>query len=715
MSTTSLNALAHQVTIPVNLNDSEACRKISAEIKETIEKISVEERLRVPRTVNQLKKLSVKEIEALFASAYAGPIPQPFIPEGFTALEVAELKYYDEFSIALSAMETIYSGFIPFQLDGRPELKEKILFSLIKAISKPAIFVEIGRCYAEGIGVRKNPRIAFAWFEMAAKAGNPDAYYEVAIGELEAVLLARTSDNNNSLEAFLRAANYGSGNAQYQLGLYHEARHALNNNADDLKKSNEYFSMAANHGHSMSQYKLAENLFPTNPNLATDYLMKAAKQGHALAHFGLTGTYMSGNDRTPKSSKASLIHCLLAYDENYTNEYLGNPNLIREHYRSLICNIQLTLSLDPVTILNHPVALQRNTIYDRKSISEWIAIHGTCPLTRVDLTKYCEYGANFKKPNWRLEKYSQLPKQIIFVIKVRMALDALSEEDEDMVKDILDFPTDIDALKARLTPELFIELSNSELGHLAGFNETYFVRFPPRMKKMFALERQKFVNSQMFIASQTFHGMMPSSLLEIVADSLGATLLQSSFDSLEGAAIASSLISASAPSVLAKSLLKAEPENTKASGVSDASIFPALAANASLSPGLSGAGPNASLENSPLEAAKSAQAVILASLSSTSTVPQLTTDVKSIGESRTIENERLRLPGPTQQNAAAVDVCSKVAVSPKQYFQQFLEKRDSTRPALVLTMYEMQMRARELARHTAADKRTPEANKNNPK
>jgi hypothetical protein len=90
---------------------------------------------------------------------------------------------------------------------------------------------------------------------------------------------------------------------------------------------------------------------------------------------------------------------------------------------------------------------------------------------------------------------------------------------------------------------------------------------------------------------------------------------------------------------------KARVELTKLSEETAAkaavTVTTTAAAKTNLSSDLSGAGPNASLGNSVLTAAKSAETVILASLSSISTVPQTATAVKSIEEG-----------GPTQQNAA---------------------------------------------------------------
>jgi len=138
----------------------------------------------------------------------------------------------------------------------------------------------LSMCYFEGIGLPKNPGIAFEWALKAAEQGIPIAQYNVAVSyELGNGV---EPDCEKAVEWFTKSAQQGFVDAQFTLGYNYEKGKLVQK---DMQKAMYWFTEAANKGDKSAQtklgviYKSGKNGIPKNLEKAVDWLITAKESG----------------------------------------------------------------------------------------------------------------------------------------------------------------------------------------------------------------------------------------------------------------------------------------------------------------------------------------------------------------------------------------------------------------------------------------------------
>ena len=162
----------------------------------------------------------------------------------------------------------------------------------------------LGRLYAEGLGVSKEPETAAKWYARGDELGDIQATF--ALGVLYAEGRGVKKDRNKSAELFEKAARTGHPLANYNLGLLFLK--------GDGKPQNEYraamhIGYAAEKGIAVAQYDMAglyQNGSGVKPNAldAARWLSKAAEQGMAEAQFDYAVVLLRGLGLTKDEPKA---------------------------------------------------------------------------------------------------------------------------------------------------------------------------------------------------------------------------------------------------------------------------------------------------------------------------------------------------------------------------------------------------------------------------
>ena len=152
----------------------------------------------------------------------------------------------------------------------------------------------LGRLYAEGLGVSKEPQTAAKWYARGDELGDIQATF--ALGVLYAEGRGVKKDRAKSAELFEKAARTGHPLANYNLGLLFLK--------GDGKPQNPYraamhIRYAAEKGIAVAQYDLAglyQNGAGVEPNAldAARWLSKAAEQGMAEAQFDYAVVLLRG-------------------------------------------------------------------------------------------------------------------------------------------------------------------------------------------------------------------------------------------------------------------------------------------------------------------------------------------------------------------------------------------------------------------------------------
>ncbi len=144
----------------------------------------------------------------------------------------------------------------------------------------------LGRFYEQGVGVSRNYTKALEWYEKAAKAGQPEGYYNLGV-----------------------CCEIGMGTAA------------------DAAKALQNYQKAADMGFALAMYKLS-TLYISGTGTAKDaakgtaYLEKAADTGMAAAANDLGGIYLAGLLGRKKDEKKALAMFMRAAD-------LGNLEAIK--------------------------------------------------------------------------------------------------------------------------------------------------------------------------------------------------------------------------------------------------------------------------------------------------------------------------------------------------------------------------------------------------
>lgn len=195
----------------------------------------------------------------------------------------------------------------------------------------PVVLTAVAHLHAQGLGVTRNPTLAAAFFEQAARAEHPPAYLNLGIAYLHGRGVQQ--DLETGREWLEKAAEAGLGSAMLHLGQSYRApmadppqpelaqswyqRAAEAGESDALAylgfmrengelaaesqaaASDDYFARAAEAGSAVAQAKLAHMYLTgsgvdADPERAHQLFRQAADQGHPTGFLGLAYLYESG-------------------------------------------------------------------------------------------------------------------------------------------------------------------------------------------------------------------------------------------------------------------------------------------------------------------------------------------------------------------------------------------------------------------------------------
>src|SRR5712671_4036339 len=164
-------------------------------------------------------------------------------------------------------------------------------------------------CNEIGVGTRKEPSRASAFYRKAASLGDTAAMYKLGMILLQGSL----GEGKNVREAvgwLRRAAEQAdeeNPHALHELALLHESTAGQIVPHDPLQ-AKEYFSRAAYLGYTQSQHKLGQCYefgtlgCPVDPRRSIAWYTKAAEKGNSEAELALSGWYLTGSEGVLKQS-----------------------------------------------------------------------------------------------------------------------------------------------------------------------------------------------------------------------------------------------------------------------------------------------------------------------------------------------------------------------------------------------------------------------------
>ena len=137
----------------------------------------------------------------------------------------------------------------------------------------------LGICYSEGIGLTKNPAVAFKWYLKAAEQGYLDAQYRVGGCYLEGHGVPR--NNLEGAQWLEKAANRGDVDAQFQLGRYYHRKSLL-----EQKDYEENHLFESEYGSNLGS-KFYIDLYEESQRYAYMWYNLASTSGQSKAKEGL--------------------------------------------------------------------------------------------------------------------------------------------------------------------------------------------------------------------------------------------------------------------------------------------------------------------------------------------------------------------------------------------------------------------------------------------
>jgi TPR repeat protein len=138
---------------------------------------------------------------------------------------------------------------------------------------------ELGRAYAQGLGVKTDYKQAARWYGKAASNGNLEA--ELAFGELCLAGQAGRQDADAAIRWLTQAAQEGSAAAQYDLGYMYERGQKV---PHDEKLAGHWLQLAAEGGEPTAQFDYGQRCcaglgVPLDQIEGLKWLLIAAGQG----------------------------------------------------------------------------------------------------------------------------------------------------------------------------------------------------------------------------------------------------------------------------------------------------------------------------------------------------------------------------------------------------------------------------------------------------
>ncbi|MFZ4807541.1 MAG: tetratricopeptide repeat protein [Hyphomicrobiaceae bacterium] len=153
----------------------------------------------------------------------------------------------------------------------------------------------VGRIYAEGLGVRKDPFVAVRWFSRAAELGDAEAAF--IYGSLLAEGTGVEKDIQAAAQMFETAARTGHVLANYNLGLMFLTGRGK---PENMIRGAQHIAYAAEQGIPAAQYDLA-GLYIEGQGVRNDayeaarWMRRAADQGMAEAEFDYAVMLLRGH------------------------------------------------------------------------------------------------------------------------------------------------------------------------------------------------------------------------------------------------------------------------------------------------------------------------------------------------------------------------------------------------------------------------------------
>ncbi|KAF9363832.1 hypothetical protein BGX34_003210 [Mortierella sp. NVP85] len=180
-----------------------------------------------------------------------------------------------------------------------------------------------GRCYDEGLGIRKDNARAVQFYKKSASANHPGAMWRLGVitlyGELGVSMSSR--DGVKWLKRAAQAATPEFPFALYELAQLHE-RGIENIVFVDPDYSISLYSQAAELGHAPSAFRLGECYeygklgCKQDPRLSIHYYTLAAQQDHPEAGFAVAAWYLVGSPGIlPQSDAEAYVWAKRAADK----------------------------------------------------------------------------------------------------------------------------------------------------------------------------------------------------------------------------------------------------------------------------------------------------------------------------------------------------------------------------------------------------------------
>lgn len=157
----------------------------------------------------------------------------------------------------------------------------------------------LAQMYADGRGVAsKSNAEASAWWRTAAKLGDARAQYSLALFHYSGQSDVKSGHLSKAVELMKLSAEQGFVKAQFNFGLMHERGVPGADLKPNVELAVKWYLASANQGYPPAQYNLGLMLrqgrgVPQSDREATNWLTKAAEQGHAHARHKLTHVEVS--------------------------------------------------------------------------------------------------------------------------------------------------------------------------------------------------------------------------------------------------------------------------------------------------------------------------------------------------------------------------------------------------------------------------------------
>jgi len=148
-----------------------------------------------------------------------------------------------------------------------------------------------GNCYARGVGVGVNDKVAMEWFRKAADQGHPSAAYNAGLRLYDG--RGVQMDKMAAVEMFKKAAEAGHTGGMYNVGVFFLSTRGP---AQSDTKAAEWFLRAAQKGHAESATNIAMCYMsgrgvPKDKEEARRWLEEAASNGNKQARAMLDTNY----------------------------------------------------------------------------------------------------------------------------------------------------------------------------------------------------------------------------------------------------------------------------------------------------------------------------------------------------------------------------------------------------------------------------------------